>query len=267
MTETPLKIGGVQLECRRLGPAVSEGPTLLLLHEGLGCVELWRNFPDELAARLPQCAVVAFSRQGYGRSDSIELPRPLDYKEREAVNVVPAVLDELGCNDVILVGHSDGATIAAYFAAEIADPRLRGVVLMSPYFVNEEKCVLSIERSLEAFEAGDLRDRLERYHGANVDCAFYGWCDAWLAPGFRDWSIADVLPKISVPVLILQGDDDPYGTIRQVEVARDRIEAPLEVIMLAGCGHFPFIEREAESLEAVTGFVNRTLKTLNGAAE
>lgn len=250
-----LTIDGMRLEYRRLGPQPEDALTLVLLHEGLGCVDLWRDFPERLAAALPESSVFAYSRRGYGRSDPAPLPRPLDYMQQEAREVLPPLLDTIGARKVVLIGHSDGASIAAYYAGTAHDPRLRGVVLISPHFFNEQKCVDSIERARTAYEEDDLRARLERYHGGNVDCAFRGWNDAWLDPGFWEWNIEEALPGIAVPLLILQGDDDPYGTLAHAEAAQAQCRCRLDIVILEGCGHTPFREAAGQTDRAIVEFV------------
>lgn len=252
-----VKVGGVRLEAGHVGADPEKAPTLLLLHEGLGSVEMWRDFPGRLVEGLPDHAVIAYSRAGYGRSDPVTLPRPLDYMQREAEDVVPGVIDASGAREVILVGHSDGASIAAWYAGKVPDDRIKGVVLMSPHFFNEEVCVESIQAAREAYETTDFREKLKRFHGDNVDCAFRGWNDAWLDPGFWTWNIEEALPGISAPTLILQGDQDPYGTLAHVRAAEAHMTAPLKTVIIEGVGHTPFREAadrtDAEVIEFVSG--------------
>lgn len=243
---------GLSLEYRWWGPGPDEAPTLVMLHEGLGCVGLWRDVPARLA-EASGFGVMAYSRAGYGASDPAPQPRPLDYMTREALDVLPQVLAGLGIASPVLVGHSDGATIAAIYAA--AHP-VRAVVLMAPHFFTEPAGLAEIARAREAFEAGDLRARLARYH-ADPDCAFRGWNDAWLDPGFRNWDVTDAVEGISAPILAIQGADDPYGTLAQVEVIKRRARAPVEVRVMPGCGHAPHLERAEDTLSAITGFLAR----------
>ena len=247
-----LTAGGKSLEYARWGP--DGAPTLLLLHEGLGSLGLWRDFPAQLADATGW-AVAAYSRAGYGASDPADLPRPLDYMTREATEVLPDVIDAIDADQVVLFGHSDGATIAAIHAGRISDPRVRGVVLMAPHFFTEPEGLAEIARAKVAFEEGDLRARLARHH-ADPDIAFRGWNDAWLDPGFRDWNVADVLDGITVPVLVIQGDDDPYGTPAQVEAVSTRVPGPVRVEMLADCGHAPHRDYPKAILGLVEGFLH-----------
>ena len=253
--EGRLRAGDRSLEYACLGPPPAQSPTLVLLHEGLGSVGLWRGFPAALAEATGR-GVFAYSRAGYGGSDPVELPRPLDYMTREAVDVLPAVLDAVGVLDAALVGHSDGATIAAIHAGRVADPRVRALVLMAPHFFTEPAGLAAIAEARVAFETGDLRARLARHH-ANPDVAFRGWNDAWLDPGFERWDVADVVDGIAVPTLAIQGRDDQYGTLAQVHALTGRARAPLETLVLDGCRHAPHLEREAEVVAAIVRHLAR----------
>lgn len=253
-------IGSTRLECRFLGPPPDEAPTLVLLHEGLGSLGLWRDFPEKLHAAT-EFGVFAYSRAGYGGSDPDPLPWPLDYMERHAVRVLPQVLDAIGFRRGLLVGHSDGASIAALYAGTVSDSRVHGCVLMAPHFFIEQMCLDAIAEAKQAYERGDLKPRLARHHGPNVDNAFYGWNASWLAEGFRIWDITDALHHIRVPLLVLQGLSDPYGTAAQAEAAKRLCPAPVDVRLMQGNGHAPWREAEAESLDAISGFAARLLPT------
>lgn len=247
-----VRVGDQSLEYRFWGADTQDAPTLVMLHEGLGSVGLWRDFPGQLA-KATGLGVMAYSRAGYGASDAIPLPRPLDYMTREAQYVLTKVLSDLGIERPILLGHSDGATIAALYAA-IFD--VRGVILIAPHFFTEPAGLSEITRAREQFEEGDLRARLSRHH-ADPDCAFRGWNDAWLDPGFRDWNVTGSLDDITAPVLAIQGGDDPYGTIAHVEEVERRASAPVEVLLLPGCGHAPHVEAPHIILPAIAAFVDR----------
>ena len=254
-----IAVGGSDLEYRWWGPGPDAAPTFVLLHEGLGSVGLWRDFPAALADRTGW-GVVAYSRAGYGMSGPAKLPRPLDYMTREAVDVLPEVLDGLGVGPCAFLGHSDGATIAAIHAGTVRDARLSGAVLIAPHFFTEDMGLAEIALATEAFEAGELRERLARHH-ADPDIAFRGWSDAWLDPGFREWDVSGVIDGIAVPVLAIQGRDDPYGTLAQIEVIRRRCPAPVDVCLLSDCGHGPHLERPGETLKAVAAFASRLTPT------
>lgn len=249
--------GGKSLETKTWGE-IGDGPVIVLLHEGLGSVSIWKDFPDGLHADtgLP---VVAYSRAGYGQSDPADLPRPLDYMTDEAVVVLPQLLDNLGIRQAILVGHSDGGTIAAIHAGSTSATRVRGLVLIAPHFFTEAEGLASIEDARRAFDAGDLRERLSRHH-KDPDNAFRGWNDAWLSEGFRDWNVADVIDYIRVPILAIQGEDDRYGTRAQIDEIETRAYAPVDIAMLPNCGHSPHAECPDTLRALIAEFTARLLR-------
>jgi len=253
-----LHIGPQRLEYRMIGPRPDAAPVLVMLHEGLGSVGLWGDFPDKLAAATGS-GVFVYSRAGYGQSSPVALPRPLSYMHDEALNVLPKVLEAIGFVRGLLVGHSDGASIATIYAGSVQDHRLRGLVLMAPHFVVEDISIASIAEARVAYEAADLRAKLSRWH-ADVDNAFRGWNDAWLDPQFRAWDITDALAYIRVPILIVQGEADHYGTMRQIEVAEQNCYCPVEVALITDAHHAPHRETPDMALAAVSGFVNRLLR-------
>lgn len=253
--EVRFSVGGKALEGRCIGPPPERSRTIILLHEGLGSMRLWRDLPDRLAAATG-LGVFVYSRAGHGHSDPVELPRPLDYMTREALDVLPAVLDATGLRHGVLLGHSDGASIATIYAGSVQDHRIRGLVLMAPHFFTEPEGLRSIADAREAYETGELRERLARHH-RNVDVTFRGWNDAWLDQGFRAWNIEDCIDYVRVPVLAIQGKDDQYGTEAQIGALAERLSAPLETVMLEGCGHAPFIDQPSLTLDAVTAFIAR----------
>jgi pimeloyl-ACP methyl ester carboxylesterase len=252
-----LNIAGTRLECRWFGPGAEQAPTLVFLHEGLGCVELWKGFPQRVAAATG-CGVLAYSRAGYGRSDPVSLPRPLSYMHHEGLEVLPAVLDAAGVRQAILVGHSDGASITLINAGGVRDPRVIGAILMAPHVFNEPRCMDSIRAACDAYAEGGLRAALARYH-ADVDGAFRGWSRAWLDPGFWSWNIEQYLPRVAIPLLVIQGEGDEYGTAAQVEAIQRQVSAPVEVRWLAGCRHSPHRDQPQQTLAAIAGFVQRPL--------
>ena len=253
-----LTIEGKRLETLCHGPAPDVASTVVMLHEGLGCVALWRDFPEQLAAATG-LGVFAYSRAGYGQSDPAPLPRPLDYMTREARETLPAVLEAIGFERGILLGHSDGASIAAIYAGTVEDFRVRGLMLMAPHFFTEESGLAAIATAREAYENGDLRARLAKYH-RDVDNAFRGWNDAWLDPGFKSWNIAETIDYWRIPVLAIQGDDDPYGTLAQIQEIENRIYSPLDVEILQGCKHSPHTEQPERTLAAVADFCARLIR-------
>jgi pimeloyl-ACP methyl ester carboxylesterase len=224
-----LRIGESDIEYRLLGPAPDRAPTLVLLHEGLGSAALWGDFPEQLQAATG-LGVFVYSRAGYGASSPATLPRPLDYMQREALDVLPKLLDAIGFQRGLLVGHSDGASIAAIYAGGVEDHRIDGVVLIAPHFIVEDMGLKAIAETRAAFTTTNLREKLARWH-KDVDNAFDGWSGAWLDPKFRSWDISDFLAYIRVPVAIIQGADDQYGSVRQVEIAQEECYCPVEVTM------------------------------------
>jgi len=258
-----LPIGASELEYRMLGPAPDDAPTIVMLHEGLGSVGLWGDFPEKLQAATG-CGVFAWSRAGYGASTPVTLPRPLDYMHTEALETLPKLLEQIGFRRGLLLGHSDGASIAAIYAGGVADHRVRAVVMIAPHFVVEDVSVASIAEIKTAYETTELRAKLRRWH-RDVDNAFYGWNGAWLDPKFRDWDICEYLAYIRVPVAILQGVDDKYGTIRQVEIAREECYCPVDVTIIPGAGHSPHREAPEATLHAITEFAGRILDAHEGS--
>lgn len=257
-------IAGKHIEAAWHGPTPDRAPSLVLLHEGLGSVAMWKEFPQRLA----ECTgygVLVYSRPGYGWSDAVELPRPLAYMHDEAREILPALLDQAGIRKAILIGHSDGASIATIYAGSRQDFRVRGLVLIAPHFFVEDVSVGSIAAAKDAYETGDLRQRLAKYH-RDVDGAFWGWNRAWLDPKFRSWRIDEYLPYIRVPILIIQGEDDQYGTRAQVAVAERETYCPVEVRMLRDAGHSPHADRADETLSAISEFVTRVLAVHEGLA-
>jgi len=257
-------VAGKKIEAAWHGPGPDRAPTLVLLHEGLGSLAMWKEFPQELAERTGY-GVLVYSRPGYGQSGPVALPRPLTYMHEEARAVLPAVLDQAGIRKAILIGHSDGASIATIYAGSRQDFRARGLVLIAPHFFVEDISVTSIEAAREAYETGDLRARLAKYH-RDVDVAFRGWNGAWLDPNFRFWRIDEFLPYIRVPILIVQGEDDEYGTRAQVAVAQAETYCPVEVLMLPGARHSPQIDQPEATLAAIAEFVRRVLAVHEGLA-
>jgi pimeloyl-ACP methyl ester carboxylesterase len=243
---------GKRLEAIAHGPPPAEAPTIVMLHEGLGCVALWRDFPARLAAATGW-GVFAYSRAGYGRSDPVALPRPLDYMTREARSSLPTVIEAIGLKRGILLGHSDGASIAAIYAGEPVVGRIGGLVLIAPHVFTEEPGLASIAEARRAYAAGDLKRRLAKYH-ADADNAFCGWNSAWLDPSFKAWNIEDAVQRWRVPALLIQGDDDPYGTLKQIRAIKARSPAPVESLILEGCRHSPQTERPQPTLDAILAF-------------
>jgi pimeloyl-ACP methyl ester carboxylesterase len=248
---------GKRLETTWWGPASDVAPTLVLLHEGLGSAALWRDFPDALVAATG-CGVFAWSRFGYGASDPVQLPRPMTYMHDEALNVLPRVLDAAGVRRAVLIGHSDGGSIAAINAGVVQDARVTGLVLIAAHFFVEDLNIASITAIKANYEQGDLRQRLARYH-RDVDVAFRGWNDAWLDPRFRSFDITDEVGRVGVPILALQAADDPYGTPEQLRVLERVATCRVETRLIAGARHAPHLEAKDVTLAAIVPFVRSVL--------
>ena len=251
-----IRLDGRRLETAWWGPGPEAAPTILLLHEGLGCVALWRDFPAALAAATG-CGVLAYSRFGYGQSDGVALPRPLTYMHDEAREVLPRVLDAAGLRRVLLLGHSDGGSIAAIYAGSRQDFRVNGLALLAPHFFVEEVSLAAIAEARQRWEAGELRQRLAAYH-RDPEAAFLGWNRAWLDPGFpRLFDLQPEIAHIRVPVLVVQGKADPYGTVEQVRMLEREAYCPVEALVLPGVRHAPHLEAPGPVLDALRDFSAR----------
>jgi pimeloyl-ACP methyl ester carboxylesterase len=259
-----LDIGPQRLEYRMIGPKADAAPTIVMLHEGLGCVGLWGDFPDKLQ-KATGAGVFVYSRAGYGQSSPVKLPRPLSYMHDEARDTLPLLLDAIGFQRGLLLGHSDGASIAAIYAGSHQDHRVGGLVLIAPHFFTEDAGIKSIEEARAAYATTDLRAKLSRWH-KDVDNAFKGWNGAWLDPKFRQWDITEFLGYIRVPMLIVQGANDQYGTVKQIEAAERECYCPVEVALLPGVKHSPQRETPEVTLAAIAEFVARVLANETRAA-
>ncbi len=250
-----LAAGGWRLEYAWHGPAPAETATLVLLHEGLGCLGLWRYVPAALS-QLTGLGVLAYSRAGYGGSEPRPLPWPGDFMEDEAYRVLPDVLRAAGVERPILVGHSDGASIALLYAARPPEgsPAPLGLALMSPHVFTEPVTLASIRAVMRIYQTSGLRNRLARHHGGNVDIAFHGWSGAWTSGAFDSWSIEHRLGGIAAPSLVIQGLDDEYGTLEQIERLTMASGGPVERLLLENCAHGPHVDRREATLAAIAGF-------------
>lgn len=237
-------------------PGDAARPPLVFLHEGLGSAELWRDFPDHLAARLGARALL-YSRFGYGYSDGLTGKRTPQFMDEEALSVLPALLQATGIEAPLLVGHSDGASIALIHAARGGRP-VAGLALMAPHVFVEPVCLASIAKIRDVYlksasDAGGLRSRLAKYH-SRVDDAFLGWADTWLAPEFRGWNIEDLIGAVAAPMLLIQGRNDEYGTLAQLDRIEARTAGPVSRLVLDACGHAPHRDRESAVLDAIAEF-------------
>jgi len=251
-----IDLGDRTLRLAKLAPQRRDGlesTTLVFMHEGLGCIEMWRDFPQQLCdATL--CQGVVYDRTGYGKSSLWPSNPGVRYMEIEADEVLPKLLAALGIDDCVLVGHSDGGTIALNYAARDPEP-LRAVVTLAAHAVNEPVCVASIVAAREAFASGELRPRLAKYHGDNVDRAFHLWSDAWVAPGFQPMDANGRLPGVLVPVQAIQGEDDEYGSELQLGIIAGKVGGYCETRLVPGCCHSPHLQQPAYVLSEIARFV------------
>jgi pimeloyl-ACP methyl ester carboxylesterase len=242
-----------RIEYERIEIAREPRPTLVFLHEGLGSVAMWRDFPGRMA-HATNCNAIVYSRYGYGQSDPLTEPRTVRYMHDEALIALPELLDRLPVEQPILIGHSDGGSIALIHAGARVRP-VTAVVTMAAHVLVEDISIASIAAARTAYETTDLRAKLARYH-ADVESAFRGWNRIWLAPEFRDWNIEEFLPRIACPVLALQGEDDEYGTMEQMR----RIGALVpdaELLRLEDCRHSAHKDQPEAVIDAITRFVDR----------
>jgi pimeloyl-ACP methyl ester carboxylesterase len=245
-------IKGRRIEYQKIDASTPSAPTLVFLHEGLGSIALWRDFPARVAAATG-CAALIYSRYGYGASEKLAAPRNVRYMHEEALDTLPALLAEFGIAEPVLIGHSDGASIALIHAGARRWP-VRGLVLEAPHVFVEDVTVTSIAGATEAWRTTDLRQRLARYHD-DVDGAFMGWNDIWLHPDFRAWNIEAELPRIDCPVMVIQGADDEYGTKAQLHAIERQVRGPVELLLLPDCKHSPHRDQPEATLAAIARFV------------
>jgi len=248
-------VAGARLAVRRVRPPKlrAETPTLVFLHEGLGCIESWRGFPAQLAAAngLP---AMAYDRRGYGRSDPLARVWSIDYLHRAALDELPAVLAACGIERPLLVGHSDGGSIALLYAAH---HRPVGVVTEAAHVFVEEAARDGIRRTLEWWGAGDLRRRLERLHGPKTEPIFRSWADTWLAPWFDHWSIVDDLAKVTCPALLIQGSSDEYATPEHLDEIAARLRGMVTAELIPDCGHSPHHDQPDLVSELISRWIRR----------
>ncbi len=239
------------LKCSASPLQVRMRRSLVFLHEGLGSISHWKDFPARVA-EASGCPITIYSRYGSGNSDLLTEARAVTYMHDEALHTLPDLLAQLRIENPILVGHSDGASIALIYAA--VHDRVRGLVLLAPHVFVEELSVASIAEAKVKFQTTNLPEKLARHH-RDADRTFWGWNDIWLHPDFRRWNIEEYLPRIQCPILIIQGLDDQYGTMAQVEAIRQQAGGPVEVLPLADCRHSPQRDQPEAVLEAITKFV------------
>lgn len=249
-----LEAAGHRLRARWVGaPDAAPDGALVFLHEGLGSIPQWQGFPEAVCRAVGARALV-YERWGFGGSERLVLPRPIDYLYREAEETLPQVLAACGIERPILVGHSDGASIALLYAAAYPE-RPTACVSMAAHVFVEDVTIAGIRDVVTRWQDGDLRDRLMRYHGDNTETVFHGWADTWLRPDFRAWNMVDRLPRVVCPVLVMQGEDDEHGSAAQVEAIARGVSGPAETVLIPGCGHSPHLQARDAVLTRIAAFI------------
>ena len=246
-----VEVQGHKLEVQRIAGTINETPTIVFLHEGLGSISLWRDFPQQVVERTGYSAVI-YSRYGYGNSDILQEARNVRFMHDEALLVLPELFEKLAIREPVLIGHSDGGSIAIIYAG--AGNPARGLVLMAPHVFGEEWGLKSIAEAKTAFETSDLPQKLGKHH-RDAARTFRSWNDVWLLPEFRDWNIEEYLPGIQCPVLAIQGFEDQYGTMAQLDAIAAKSGGPVETLRLRNCKHSPHRDQPAAVLEAISRFL------------
>ncbi len=246
-----LNVRGHRLEVVRCRGGREDAPELVFLHEGLGSVSHWKDFPARVA-KATGCPVTVYSRYGSGNSDLLKAPRTVRYMHDEALQSLPDLLSQLAIENPILVGHSDGGSIAIIYAG--MHDRVRGLVVLAPHVFVEDLSVASIAEAKVKFETTNLAEKLARHH-RDAAQTFWGWNDIWLSPEFRSWNIEEYLPRITCPALVIQGVEDQYGTMAQVEAILKQSGGPVDVLALEDCRHSPQRDQPEKVIEAVGKFV------------
>lgn len=250
--DSRFEIGGVALKVRRI--VVDEArPTIVFLHDSLGCIAVWRDFP-ELLARAARCNALVYDRQGYGESAPISEPRRKGYLEKEAQTLLNLVDRYVPKGKVFLFGHSDGGTIAL-IAAGMVPERFAGVISEGAHVFVEEISVVGIKKAKELYETTNLKTRLEKYHGDKTDTVFSIWVDTWCSAEFRDWNMEHLLPKITCPVLVLQGSEDEYGTRAQVDSIARNVSGRAEPHLIPGVAHTPHKHAVEKTIRLASEFI------------
>jgi pimeloyl-ACP methyl ester carboxylesterase len=251
-----IETAGCRLRVQRIGAAVKgDGPVLVFLHEGLGNIAIWRDFPERVCRETGLQGIV-YERRGYGESECFETPWSEEYLVTEATVYLPGVLDACEVERAVLIGHSDGGSITLIGAATLPD-RVLGAVTEAAHIFVEEITLTGIRRALHLLETTDLKARLARYHGKDVDRIIARWADTWLDPDFRGWNIESFLPRITAPLLVLQGEDDEYGTVAQVNGIARGVSGPVEVRLIPDCGHIPHVQARQKVIGYIKGFIRK----------
>ena len=252
-----LPIEDKSIEILTIGDFSDQTPVLVLLHEGLGSISMWKEIP-KLIHEKTKLNILTYSRFGYGKSSITDLPRPLDYMTVEAEKYLPMILKKLSIRKHFLIGHSDGATIAALGSLKSMNNNLLGTVLIAPHFFVEQDNIIAIKNTTHQYKKGTLRTKLKKYHD-NVDNAFLGWSNVWLNEEFSNWDITNILSNIKVPIIGIQGLNDPYGSIAQLDILEKKLTVPFTKITIENCGHNPFHEHLDTTLEYINKFITKNL--------
>lgn len=236
----------------------NDTPTIVFLHEGLGCIDLWKDFPN-LVAEATGLDIIMYERQGHGESDPLNSPRPLNYLEVEAEVYLSQLLQQLKIDRPILIGHSDGATIALIYAALYP---VSMVITAAAHVLVEEITIKGIQEAVSNYDKNNIRAKLERYHGNKANDLFWAWANTWLNPEFKSWNVTHYLPKINCPALLVQGKEDEYATLKQLHLIADYLEAPTEVWEIDNCAHAPHIQAKQRFLEKLKCFIKEHILVL-----
>ncbi len=254
VAERFIEAGGHRLKCTTLGQPDPARPTLVFLHEGLGSISMWKDYPAQVAEQVG-LPVLLYDRWGHGESDPLTEPRKPSYRRVEALEVLPEVLAQFPVGPMILIGHSDGGAMSLLYAASHPQ-RVLGIVGLAPQVGKPRQSAPvaagasgAMQAVINAFEKGELKRRLERYHGANTERMFYGWANAWSSPEFAGWQMSEELRQIRAPVVVIQGDRDPYGYRHNIEALEQDLAAPLAVHIHSEAGHIPHHEARDFTLE------------------
>ena len=253
-----LKVAGHDLEVRQVAGQDAGRPVIVFLHEGLGSISMWRDFPEKVVARTG-CSAMVYSRYGYGNSEVLRGERPVNYMHREALAVLPELLKKLEVNNPILLGHSDGGSIALIYAGSstaTADEQVKALILLAPHVFVEDVSIRSIVAAKMAFESSDLGAKLGRYH-KDPEATFWGWNRIWLHPEFRNWNIEEFLPRITCPVLAIQGFEDEYGTLAQLDAIEGQVAGGIKRVHLENCRHSPHRDQADRTVEAIGAFLDQ----------
>ena len=249
-----LDIDGLSVEYRKFSGSKTD-PTIVLLHEGLGSISAWKDFP-ELLCDATGMSVFLYSRVGYGNSSPIELPRSIDFHSDEAVRGLPKVLAAAQIERCILIGHSDGASIAIIYAGtKSIDHQVERLILLAPHILAEKKCITAVGHAISAYENGKLRKALRKFHGENTECAFRGWSGVWTDLQFSRWSIEEYLSSIKIPVLAIRGKDDPYNTTIHLDSIKEKVSGEVQCFNLSNCAHAPHQDQETQVLRLIKEFL------------